>query len=222
MKELIDYIVKEWLVIRSAPVTFIMTLVLAAIVAILAAGSRYEGVVQTLKERVEGLKESIATKDALMKESIATKDALIGEYRQRLHLAPTDESRYSVMSNDELRDTVLKVSGGLRAYAEELDMKHTKLLDSYTARMRGAATEEDRSRIWHEESARLFKFSSDMNATYDKKYKISASLLHDELVRRLPESYSSKNYAHAYESPTNMIGIREVADDLEKLARSLR
>jgi hypothetical protein len=60
-----------------------------------------------------------------------------------------------------------------------------------------------------------------MNATYDKKYKISASLLRDELIRRLPEGYSDKKHALYYEHPTNTLVMLEVAGDLEKLARSL-
>lgn len=164
-----------------------------------------------MKERIEA-----------QKDYVASKDALIIEYRQRLHLAPTDETRYSVMSNGELRDSALKVAGEIRAYAQESNIKQRQLSDSHMTQMRNAATEEDRNRIWHQQMAQLTQTYFDMNATYDKKYKISASLLRDELIRRLPESYSDKKHALYYAQPTNTLGMLEVADDLEKLARSLR
>jgi hypothetical protein len=209
-----DYVIKEWQlqrVLRGPPFKFIFTLLLGAALALLVADWRYEGIVQTLKERIE-----------VQKDQVASKDALIIEYRQRLHLAPTDETRYSVMSNGELRDSTLKVASEIRTYVQESDIRQRKLVDSHMTQMRNAATEEERSRVWHQQTAQLTQIYFDMNATYDKKYKISASLLRDELIRRLPEGYSDKKHALYYERPTNMQGMVQVADDLEKLARSLR
>jgi hypothetical protein len=210
MKELVDHRVKEWQVIRSAPVTIIITLLLAAGFAWVVVRWRYEGIVQTLKERIE-----------VQKDYVTSQDALIVQYRQRLHLAPTDERRYSVMSNGELHDAALKVAGEIRAYAQESNLKQSQFLDSHMTQMRNAATEEDRNRVWHQQTAQLTQTYFNMNATYDKKYKISASLLRDELIRRLPEGYSDKKHALYYEHPTNTLVMLEVAGDLEKLARSL-
>jgi hypothetical protein len=210
LKELIEYLVKEGQVIKGAPVAFIVALLLAGGVVWLVVRWRYEGIVQTLNERIEA-----------QKDYIDSKDALIIEYRQRLHLAPTDETRYSVMSNSELHDAALKVSGEIRAYAQESNVKQRQLSDSHITQMRNAATDEDRKQIWQGQTAQLTQVYYDMNATYDKKYKVSASLLRDELIRRLPENYNDKKQAHFYARPTNMLGMLEVAADLEKLARSL-
>ena len=57
-----------------------------------------------------------------------------------------------------------------------------------------------------------------------RENKIDAILIRSELERRLPRALldnRSGHVEHIYEHPTNPLGLTDVADDLEILAKSL-
>lgn len=210
MKEFVQLIQNEWVTISSAPVTFVLLLIIAFGVAFFVTNWRYEGIVDSLKERIESFKERLEAKD----------DQLM-EYRERLHLIPAAESTYSRFTNVELKQKSLDVVSQIRDF---LKNRNEKLNDNLFSGRRAnlqSMSEEDRQKLWHQETNASMRAYRLLNADYNRDFRVDTILLRDELLSRLPPNAKNEKEYRTYERPTNPIGISIVADDLERLAKSL-
>src|SRR5690242_1625070 len=100
---------QEWGEVKKAPAAFVTTLLLAAGAAWWLATTVYSGQVAGLKNDLEAqakqCRMALDAKDETVRqkdERLALSSEWLGEYRQRLHLAPA-ENRYQGLSNSELR-----------------------------------------------------------------------------------------------------------------------
>jgi hypothetical protein len=208
MKDVIEFLKNEWSVLSAAPFTFISFFVLSLGTTFLLARWRYEGIVETNKERIESLKERLESKDELL-----------DDYRQRLHLIPASGSAFSQLSNWDLKQRALNTVAQIRAFLEEIRLNDT-LLTTNRPRYEGM-TEEEKDMAWQQETTKLLLESVKANSQYDSKFKVDTILLRDELLSRLPTEAKNEMEYRTYEHPTNPIGMGIVADDLERLAKSI-
>lgn len=209
LERFVEYLGKNWAVLMQAPLVFLGAFVLALIVAWVGANWVATQRIGILQERLAGLQERLAGKDDL-----------IEEYRQRLHLAPPNQTAYSRLSNGELKQRALNLVGRIRDFLQDSDGELRGASLRQMESMRKARSEEERNAIWQRQTSELFSAYSKLTADYDRNFKIEAIVLRDEIFSRLPESARGRR-PDVYEYPTNTLGMREVADDLERLAKLL-
>lgn len=210
MKDFLGFIQSEWTAISSAPITFILLLITSFGAAFYIANWRYEGIVESLKERIE-----------LFKERLEAKDGQLGEYRERLHLLPTTETTYSRFTNAELKQKTLDVVGRIRELLNSRNEKQHDLIFPIEPKNYQNMSEEESHKLWQRKTNALVKEIAETIAIYVRDFKVDTILLRDELLSRLPNSAKNERQYRTYEYPTNPIGIGIVADDLERLSKSL-
>lgn len=86
---------------------------------------------------------------------------------------------------------------------------------------RTSATEE-RRKGWNEFINEISKLSTERNLEYERRFKVDAMLLRDELRHRL-NSYKPVNpfVDRLYQQPTNYFGFSDVANDIEAMSKLL-
>lgn len=203
LKEFLDYIQTNWETLKSAPLVFVSTIVLAVVLAFFVLKWRYNSIVEILNQR------------------LAAKDDQLVEYRERLHLTPTTDTSYSRLTNNELKQKALEVVSQTRDFLRERNERHTRLRDSEWEEMSAAKSEEEKHRIWNKFVTITMKSSQKLRSDYEEKFKVDTILLRDELLSRLPKDAQDDNSYSMYEHPINPICMEIVATDLERLAKSL-
>ncbi|WP_462147141.1 hypothetical protein [Pseudoalteromonas gelatinilytica] len=211
MEKFIEYISREWAVISQAPFTF---LILAAIVfglAYLAAKWRFNAVIEQVKASNETLKERLHLKS---EQAESYKDRAL-KY---------DEKVQQVVDSDEiaLKDKTLEVVKNLREFIERHKREDDRVSSLQRSAMRSAKTEEDRSEAWAKNTSESMRLSSERNAEYDRRFRVDAITLRDELRSRLTNYEPLEMHDDLmYEHPTNYFGFNDVASDLERMAKML-
>ncbi|MCL4535525.1 MAG: TIR domain-containing protein [Bacteroidetes bacterium] len=127
---------------------------------------------------------------------------------------------YSQLTNTELKRKSLSVVAGIRSLLDRYHKRQDGLMFDY-AYHRSSATEEERHKAWNERNQASADASREIMSAYASEFKVEALLLRRELLHRLPIVDGDNDVDHLYEHPTNPLGIEEVVDDLERLAKSL-
>lgn len=161
MKELIEYLAKEWKTLSSAPMTFLITFTSAFGLAFVAVRWRYEGIVQSLGERLEA-----------QKERALIKDEQLDEYRQRLHVSTVSGTEYSLMTNRELRERALTVVSKIREFLRSAADQKNSIFFEERLSMSEARTEEDRNKILNYQTNEMMRRSVEINSEYDRLHKV--------------------------------------------------
>jgi len=187
LEKIIEFIKNEWSTISSAPFTFLILLVLAFSLAYLASSWRHQGIIDLLREQL-----------SVHKDRIEIKDDQIAEYRERLHLVPSDTTEFTKLTNKELKEKALNLLQNLRSFLSERERKQREILFSGREQDYRNLTEEERRKAWNEETKKSMMDSLKTSADYDTLYKVDAILLRDELLSRLPKG--SKNEKDWYRS----------------------
>src|SRR5882672_6168814 len=84
---------------------------------------------------------------------IAAKDDLLAEYRQRLHLAPTDRTTFSMLSDAELRQRAFSLVSRLREFLRNFEVESRAASDAHFAAMRNTSNETERRAVWERQTA---------------------------------------------------------------------
>lgn len=108
----------------------------------------------------------------------------------------------------------------LRTFLRSVMEQSTDTSARHMERVRQAKTEEERNRLWQENTNESMRHSLARNSEYDRRFKGDSIVLRDELAARLHIS-PDKRTASLYEHPTNPIGMEMVAADLEVMAKRL-
>jgi hypothetical protein len=136
---------------------------------------------------------------------------LVGLYRDRFGpVVGESKSPVAQLRNSTLHERAINLVGAMRDIAEEcrratdIDLEQPFEIRD---RMTRSASEQFRSR-------------------YERECRSEALMLREEIIERLKTLRIKANEAragmvHSYESPTNPIGLNAVADDLERLAKTL-
>jgi hypothetical protein len=201
---------KEGRVIKDAPISFFIVLAIFGYGIYRYIDSSYAGQLALKGEQITLRDNQIKFKD----DQLKFKDDQISEYRERLHELPPAQSVYTRMTNAELQKKTLTVVQKLRQFIEK--SQYPIFRASYPPN----ATEEEKSRIWQEETQREITASQNFLIAYNKQFKDDVLLLYEELRSRLAPKENDKDQTFFYEHP-NGIGMEMAASDLERLAKSL-
>ena len=204
MKELLEYVQREWSTVSAAPFTFILACALVAGLAYAASHWKHGAIIELLRER------------------LAAKDQQLDEYRERLHLAPTHGSAFAKLSHAELQKEALKFVCGLRDWLRLRQTQDSQRQHQQWIEMTNAADEARRKQLWDAHTGDLISSGASFRHEYDANFKVQAVVLRDELLTRVQHPDPKADAHHMYWNPTNAIGMGMVADDLERLARLLR
>jgi hypothetical protein len=211
MDKIFDYISKEWAVISQAPFAFLILGALMFALAYLAAKFKFTVLVDEVKAKNETLKERLLLKT---EQAESYKDRAL-KY---------DDNVQQVVGSDEiaLKEKTLEVVKNLRDFIERHKKEDDRVSGIERSVMREALTEEERNKAWEKNTSEIMRLSNERNAEYDRRFKVDAMLLRDELRTRLTDYEPSDGYRDsAYEHPTNYFGFNDVASDLERMAKLL-
>ncbi|PMN17819.1 hypothetical protein BCT41_24020 [Vibrio splendidus] len=211
MDKILEYISKEWAVISQAPFAFLILGALMFALAYLAAKWKFTVLVDEVKAKNETLKERLLLKT---EQAESYKDRAL-KY---------DENIQQVVGSDEimLKDKTLEVVKNLRDFIERHKREDDRVSNLERSAMREANTEEDKNKAWERNTSEIMRLSNDRNAEYDRRFRVDAMLLRDELRSRLPNyEPSERHHDMMYEHPTNYFGFNDVASDLERMAKLL-
>src|SRR5262245_19727603 len=136
--------------------------------------------------------------------------------------APEPEKTiYSKITNKELKDKALRLVKSIRELVDSYNKKDRALLAEYDKKDKPEIRIDERKAMreqWLKDSDAVHDSSM---RYYRDNYWADAILLRNELYRRLPKKLNQKNLAPIYQNPTNVLGIRVIADDLELISKSL-
>lgn len=211
MDRLFEYIAKEWEVLSDAPFAF---LVLAAIMfglAYLAAKWRFS----TIIEQVRATNETLTERLRLRSEQAES-------YKERA--LKYDDKIQQVVDSDAvaLRERTLDLVKNLRDFIERYKREDDRVNERERSVMRSAGSEEERKAAWDKYTSETMRLSNERNAEYDRRFRVDAIMLRDELRSRLPDyTPAEPHHDMMYEHPTNYFGFNDVASDLERMAKML-
>ena len=200
--EFIKYLEKEWGVVSQAPFTFIVLMLLAAIASYFLLRIRYQGTIDTLRERLHHKTEQTES------------------YKERA--LKYDEKVQQVVDSDAtaLREKTLDVVKNLREFIERYKREDDR--NMMERRSNSSQSEEERQTNWEVQTNNMMRLSSERNAEYDRRFRVDTMMLRDELRSRLPHyEPSERHHDMMYEHPTNYFGFNDVASDLERMAKML-
>lgn len=211
MDRLFLYIAKETEVIFQAPFTFIALFVIAFLLAYAAAKWRYSSVVDQINATCEALRERLNLKTEQTES-----------YKERA--LKYDEKAIQVVDSTEiaLKEKSLTFVKDLRYFTERYKREDEALRSNEWRQMGQMPSGEDQDNLWLKFANESSRLSNSRNSEYDRRFKVDAILLRDELRSRLPQYTPKDRYQDSvYEHPTNYFGLNDVADDIEKMAKLL-
>ncbi len=188
MNDLLSYLQKEWSVLASAPFTFLSFFLLSSAVAFAVIKFRYDGLIETLRERMQAKEEQLST------------------YRERLHLVK-EHTSFSILGNTELKDKALELVGNIRQFMLKRRKISDGVLHQRFDKPNATTTEEERQRDWNEHTNRIISESTITHSDYNKEFKADTIILRDELLSILPKNiqragHGAEHLIHTYEHPT--------------------
>jgi len=211
MDKLFEYIAREWGVISQAPFTFFILSAITFGLAYLAAKWKFAAVIGQVKAANETLRERLQLKSEQAES-----------YKERA--LKYDEKVLEVVDSSEvaLKEKSLDFVKNLREFIERYKREDEAVHNNEWAEMTQAASEEEKNKLWHKFTSASSRLSNDRNAEYERRFKVDAILLRDELRSRLPDySPGDRHRDSAYEHPTNYFGFNDVANDIETMAKLL-
>jgi hypothetical protein len=139
---------------------------------------------------------------------------------ERVRVSPSKATAYSRLSNQELRSRALELVSRIRDLVRSFDQEDRQLRSDADKRLGETKSPEEQNRIrksWLDESDKLHAKYMEQ---YTERFWSEAVLLRDTIVRRLPARSGSQT-SQLFLYPTNMLGVGQVANGLELLAKSL-
>ena len=133
----------------------------------------------------------------------------------------SNKTIYSNTSNKELKQKALSLVKSIRELVDSYNTKDRELRAEYDKKDKPEIRIDERKAMrdqWLKESDAVHDAAM---RSYKAQYWADAILLRNELYRRLPKQPNQKDAAMLYQIPTNVLGIRFIADHLELLAKSL-
>lgn len=204
LKDLLEYLQKEWLTVSGAPAIFLIACTFVAGLAYAASRWRHSAIIDLLRER------------------IVAKDEQLDGYREKLHLVPAHGSEFSLLSHAALQKEALKFVSSLRDWLGARRSQDSERHHQQWLAMTNTNDELQRKQMWDAQTTDSMRSSTTLSNEYDSKFKVKAMVLRDELLTRVQHPEPSNHAHHMYEHPTNPIGMGMVADDLERMARLLK
>jgi hypothetical protein len=211
MEKFLELLAKEWSVVSQAPLAFGLLAVSMFGLAYVAARWKYSSVCDQVRAANETLKERLHLKTEQVEQ-----------YKERA--LKYDEKVWSVVESDtsSLQQKALTLVAEIREFIQRHRRQDDALHENEWTEMTGARDETDRQRLWHRFTSASSRLSSERNGEWERRFKVDALMLRDELRSRLPEYKPDPDMDHRYEHPTNYFGFNDVAADLERMAKLLQ
>ncbi|MET3229433.1 UNVERIFIED_ORG: hypothetical protein ABIC54_001607 [Burkholderia sp. 1263] len=210
MDQLLSLLEKNWDVVSTAPLAFVALAAAMFSLAYLAAKWKYTATISHMQAASDTLKERLVLKT----------EQAEGYLERALKF---DEKAKEVVDSSEsaLQDKTLTLVAQLRDFMEKSKAADYQAMNAERLEMSHAISGDQKSTNWNRSMNSSMQRSNQVHAEYDRRFRVDAILLRDELRSRLPEYSPDQLAAHSYERPTNYFGMGAVADDLEKMAKLL-
>ena len=211
MDKLFEYMSKEWETISQAPFTFLVLATLMFSLAYFAAKWKFTAVT-----------DHVNAANSTLKERLHLKSEQMESYKERA--LKYDEKVIEIVDSTEitLKEKSLDFVKKLREFIERYKREDQLIQENEWAEMTKVTIENDRDTLWSKFNNANSRLSNERNAEYERRFKIDAILLRDELRSRLKNYKPDKSYRDsAYEYPTNYFGFNDVANDIETMAKLL-
>jgi hypothetical protein len=167
LKELIEYLQKEWATVSGAPFIFFIVSILVASLAYAASRWKHGAIIELLRER------------------IAAKDEQLDGYREQLHLVPAHGSEFSRLSHAALQVEALNFVSSIREWLGARRSEDSQRQYQQWLAMTNATDEVQRKQLWDAQTTDSIRSSTTLNNEYDAKFKVKAMVLRDELLTRV-------------------------------------
>lgn len=210
MDKFIELLAKEWAVISQAPFAFALIAASVFALAYLVVAWKYSSIVEQIRAANDTLKERLHLKT---EQAEHYKDRAI-KYDQKV---------WEVVESDtlSLSQKALTLVSQMREFVERHRRQDDSLHQHEWNEMTRAVNENEKQRLWHKFTSGQSQLSNERNAEYERRFKVDALMLRDELRSRLKDYRPDERVDHMYEHPTNYFGFNDVATDLERMAKSL-
>lgn len=216
---IIERLLKEWPVISQAPFTFIVACLLMSGVVILIT---VPFIYLLFRVRLQSKAAQLILKDS----EITLLKTKVDDLKERLGYVLPDKTAYSQLTNKELKDAALKFAMRLYDFAERTEQSRPdemRLLEGKTLALSRAQDNAERERIYKQYRDKHTRhddaWRSARDSEYDKDFQPTATLLRDEMRKRLPPNALVNQWG--YESYDRLIGaqpLKNIVADLRKLA----
>ena len=127
---------------------------------------------------------------------------------------------YSKLSNKELKSRALTVVKAVRKLVYSYNEKDRDLTNDFDADYLATRTTERQS-LRDQWRKKIGDLQASSLRDYRQNFASNATLLKEELQRRLPKSLQRRDLPKLYANPANVLALEVIADDLELLAKSL-
>jgi hypothetical protein len=201
--EFLDRLAANWDTVVQAPSAFAILAVAAFLAALATASWRYRGVIDNLRSDIESLKNRLHERTEQVES-----------YKERA--LKFDEHIAAIVDSDAvtLRDRTIQLVANIREFIGRYQQESNHFPKTYPG-----LTDEERQREWDRDMQAAIRSFQTCSAEYDRRFKVDAMLLRDELRSRVPSAPLPQMGERIYEHPTNFFGYAAVADDLERLAK---
>lgn len=210
MTEFFQLLAKEWAVVSNAPLAFCVLAASMFGLAYLAARWKYNAVVDQTNAAMGALRERLHLK---------TEQA--EQYKDRA--LKFDEKVQAIVDSSptSLVQETTKLVAEIRDFVQRHHTHDRSIQENEWAEMAQAHDDVDKQRLWHKFTNATMRQSDERNSEWDRRFKVGAIMLRDELRSRLKDYKPDRMAEHSYEHPTNYFGFTAVADDLERMAKTL-
>lgn len=211
MDKFIELLAKEWTVVSQAPVAFALLAASMFGLAYVAARWKYTSIVEQTKAANDTLKERLHLK---------TEQA--EQYKDRA--LKYDEKVWAVVESGTaaLSQKALSLVAEIREFIERHRRQDDAVQENEWSEMARATDEAERQKLWNKFTSASSRLSSERNTEWERRFKVDALMLRDELRSRLKDYKPDEHIAHTYAHPTNYFGFNDVAADLEQMAKLLQ
>jgi hypothetical protein len=135
-------------------------------------------------------------------------------------LASESTGNYSKLSNKELKSRALTVVKAIRELVYSFNKKDRDLTRDFEAEYLAMRTTE-RELLRDQWRKKIDATQEASLGNYRQNFAPNATVLREELQRRLPKRLRSRDMPKLYSTPANVIDLEMIADHLELLAKSL-
>lgn len=210
MEQFIELLAKEWVVVSQAPIAFATLAVGMFGLAYFAARWKYTSVVEQVQ----------ASNDTL-NERLHLKSEQAEQYKDRA--LKYDEKVWAVVESNtaSLAQKSLLLVSQIREFIDRHKRQDESVMEHEWVEMAGAVDDIEKRRLWSKFTGATSRLSNERNAEWERRFKVDAIMLRDEMRSRLKGYKPDERSVHVYEHPTNYFGFNDVAADLERMAKLL-
>jgi exonuclease VII large subunit len=129
-------------------------------------------------------------------------------------------SKYSKIPNKELKSRALTLVKGIRELVHSYSRTDRNLTADFDAEYLATRTTE-RQTLRDQWRKKIDEAQGASVRAYQRDFASDATLVREELQRRLPKSLNRRDLPKLYSNPPNVLALEVIADDLELLSKSL-